>query len=235
MRLLYAVLAAMSAAAIILWAFRESLGPWAGAWMPNVGTSALAILITVAVVNRIVEHRERERKRPRVERALYDIGLDLRLLVSTLFSDYAFTHAATYSTPPLGTLAAIGHWVEGIPTADRPEWKGADADMPIALGRAFEFGRRLTEVRESDRDVLEPDLVAAMDDCTLAIQRALTVYRLGEGQHEDRIDEVAFSSFGQALRRFVPVFERYDDRWKEMPKLTADAADESHSHVVRED
>src|SRR5205823_4330465 len=177
-RWLYVALAAVAAAAIVLWSVRESLGPWAGAWMPNVGAGAATILITVAVVNRIIEQRERERIRPRLDRVLYGIGIDWRMYVESLANDYAQTHLHSFEPIPNGTIALIDHWLASQESEDAERLEVQDGGDPYPLTAAESLVTSLQRVRETDREVLEPDLIAAIDDLVEAARQGRTLYNL---------------------------------------------------------
>jgi hypothetical protein len=75
MLLLYVFLVSMAVGAVVIWSHPDWVGgKWATEWMPHIGTSAVTILVTIAVVDQIVRRQHSLPLRPRRERARRRIG-----------------------------------------------------------------------------------------------------------------------------------------------------------------
>lgn len=81
---------------------------------------AQTILVTVAVVNAILERRAKEQARDRVEQALRRVSGGFFSLGDALAWDYAALHGESYERPPNDLRGLLAHWKGGLATRDRP-------------------------------------------------------------------------------------------------------------------
>jgi hypothetical protein len=208
-------------------------------WATNVAVEAFSLAATVLIVEWVLRLERRAHLRPRVERVLYDIGLDFRLLMSSVILDYAATHLDTYRPLPSEAVAVLDQWIADHDREDEPRRPIRGETVPTLLLSATEFSQRLLWFRETDRDVMEPDLVRAIDDMTHRV--SLSRRMLGWQERSDReqrdVERIALAGFVRVLRDFAIVLRRYDDRWMKIMDLTIEAADatrEQHARARRE-
>ena len=94
---------------------------------------------------------------------------------------------------------------------------------------------QLEGYRERDREIMEPDFIAAIDEFGWSFQRALTLFRL---QHEPgsgdprAADRIALLSLIRGARSFAAVLARYAPEWMELPAIMREGA-RSHSEQIR--
>jgi len=112
LRSLAAFLTAIAAAAILT-AAKTS---WLSAWTPNIAAEALSLLLTIAVVDRVVARRQTEDARTRVEQALRRVSGGLHALTDFVVWDYNKMHQQTYLRPPNELRALLEHFIAGIET-----------------------------------------------------------------------------------------------------------------------
>jgi hypothetical protein len=212
------------------WRFSDALDDWA----PNVATEAMSIAITVLIVERIVRAEHRRRVRPRVERVVSRIGLDLRMFTGAVVIDYAGTHHSSFRSIPHTTEALLDFWLAEQSNEDAARQALEGEWLPMVLLEAREFVRHLQDVRERDLDVMEPDLVSALDDFQLRVAQAINLLGLAHGNTEDRDEtaRVAVRNVVTGARDFAAVFARYGPEWMRIPELTLKAA-ASHSRNSR--
>jgi hypothetical protein len=208
---LYVALGAVAALALTLWLARDFLGSWAADWTPNLGTEAIAILVTVAVVDRIVRGRERDRLKPRVDRAMRDVGTEFRNMVWVVASDYKFTHVKTFTALPETSLGVLDHWLENVDQEDA-ERPSLDTREPFALARALQVATSLRRSRDDDRDVLEPDVVAQIDAFEESVRVAEQFWWGYPEEPEERGRDVV-RQVVRVTRDLGEVLVRHDKQW----------------------
>jgi hypothetical protein len=193
-------------------------------WAPNIATEALSIAVTVAVVERIVD---RSRKAPLVERTLAHMKAEFARLVVAVALDYASTHRAR--AIPRDALALLRQWLDDQDTADLPHMP-LPPDEETLRDQAREFVRQVEQYEHRDKDMLEPDLRAAMRDLWGSLQHS--EYWERQMGHtvapKELVDPERLSyraligsahAFGEVLRRYAPasLFEvpEYAIEWAE--------------------
>lgn len=132
-------------------------------WMPNIATEALAIGVTIAVVERIVERERRRRVQPRVDRALGVLSSDYVKFARMAQFDYASTHLSSDLTEvPEDPLAMLKFWQErhGTETSSR----SLPGRRPLLLEEGITLVRKAQRIAEADRELLPSDLVIAIDN-----------------------------------------------------------------------
>jgi hypothetical protein len=108
------VLIAVSALAVAAAIFSNALDHWA----PNIAVEAIAIALTVAVIDRIIREREAARRKPRLDRAMRDVGSEFQMLVRLIALDYVRTHEETARAMPEESLQLLDQWLEDQGTED---------------------------------------------------------------------------------------------------------------------
>jgi hypothetical protein len=197
------------------------------AWTPNVATSALSIAITVTVVGWIVRHEARARVRPRVERTLYWMGLGFRGFLSAIVIDYAGTHDATFEPIPATAREMIELWLAEQEHEDVARVRSEGERLPMLLAEAREYVRELEDHRARDLDVLEPDLIRAIDDFGWHTAQATQLLGMAEqGLLNDRADteRVALMTVMQGAQQLTSALERYAPSWMTILEQTRAAA-----------
>jgi hypothetical protein len=89
---LAAALTVVAAAAIIL----DATTSFGRLWLPEIGTSALTLLATIVVVDRVLAQREKQLARPRIEQVLGRVQGNFHTLADFALFDYERLHRDTY-------------------------------------------------------------------------------------------------------------------------------------------
>jgi hypothetical protein len=202
-------LAAIAAVAIVLDATSALLSQWT----PNIATEAISLLVTIAVVDRIIDNRERLRMKPRVERALRDVGGDFRMLVRGIAWDYKATHVATFEPIPTTSLGVLDHWLANVGREDSERAIHGEDDLPAAVSQALHVATSLQRVRDNDKDVLEPEVVAAIDEFEEDARLAFAVYHGMPGASAGDRAREAIGLVVQATRNLGETLIRQDRQW----------------------
>jgi hypothetical protein len=212
MKVLYVGLIVVATTAL----FGHVIGSWAADWAPNVATEAIAILVTVAVVDRIVRGRERARLKPRVDRAMREVGLSFQWMTRMVAMDYAQTHRDTFEAVPADSLGVLDHWIQNADREDTGRRGLEDGDaIPIVVNVALDTAGSLKRSRDNDRDVLEPDVVAQIDDFEDGARMAYTIYL---GMNDVEVNErarIAIAEVVDTTHKLGETIIRHDPRWLE--------------------
>ena len=131
-------------------------------WTPNVVVGLFSIAVTVMIVQRIVRAEDRRRLRPRRDRAMYWLGLGIRGLVSAVAFDYALAHLESFRPLPTDAMALFDAWLDEQSTEDSDRSKLER--LELMLEEMHSFAGYAENTRMRDLDVLEPELVTAIDD-----------------------------------------------------------------------
>lgn len=218
------VLVVVAAVAIVLYDHHDLR-----AWTPNVATSALSIAITVTIVSWIVRHEARRRIQPRVERTLYWIGLGYRLFLSAILVDYAGTHHATFKPIPQSAPEVVELWLAEQEREDVPRHQPEGERWPMLVASAHEYVGELEDYRARDLDVLEPDLVRAIDDFRWHVAQAiqlLGMYEQAPLPEPRDTERVALMTVMQGARQLTTSLERYAPTWMTVLEPMRAAAEE---------
>src|SRR5438034_4765508 len=127
-RLLYVFLLAIALLAVWVWRSGQQSGRanWAQDWVPGIGTSAMTILITVAVVDRILGRRERLQRQRRLRSIVGDGFVNYGIYgawqthLNAVAGDYAEGHLNSYQRPRRDTLGLLRDWLDGQAAEDVP-------------------------------------------------------------------------------------------------------------------
>jgi hypothetical protein len=114
--------------------------------------------------------------KPRVDRALRDVGGEFRMLVRSIAWDYKATHVATFEPVPNTSLGVLDHWLANVDREDRARPAHGDDDLPLVVTSALNAATSLRRARDNDKDVLEPEVVAAIDEFEEDARLAFSVY-----------------------------------------------------------
>jgi hypothetical protein len=205
------VFTAVAGLAAVAWWLTEALDDWA----PNFAAEALSVAATIVIVERIVRHEDRERLRPRAESAMDALRQDFRSFLHIITVDYAGTHLHTFRPLPADALSFLDQWLADKDTQDACPAPIRTEDrvvVSLVLDGGIEFGKALVGWRELDREVMEPEVVRAIDDYVWhGAQHGATMYQLGGlGSSRAKAYMAAERAIVRAARAFGEVLARYD-------------------------
>ncbi len=206
------------------------------AWDPNIVVSAISIAITITVVSWIVRREAQKRIRPRVERTLYWMGLSFSGFLSAVITDYSGTHYKSFKPIPGKASEMLDLWLAEQENEDLPRRLLDGESLPMLILEAREFTRTLEEYRARDLDVLEADVVTAIDDFGWHTGQAVQLLGMvdqGLLGDQARTEGTALATIIQGTQKFVAGFEQYDPRWMRIRELSKASAAE-HSRRVGE-
>lgn len=206
---------------------------WLTAWMPNVVVGALTVALTITVIDRAFRREAQRRLKPRVDDALWRIGSNFRSLVFGVAIDYAATHVDNFKPIPADASAMMAHWLANADDANSASL-GAAGEEPLLIQEAESFVEPLEIIRERDREVLEPDLVRAMDEDTAAVRQSRMLIRMpyAPPANQPTNEQVAVRSVVVAAGQFIDVFGRYAPGSTEIRPQLRHAA-RAHNEQVR--
>jgi hypothetical protein len=226
--------AGLAGLAGLAWAFTEALDDWA----PNIAVEALSIAATITIVERIIRHEARERLRPRIESAMDGLRQEFLKFVHGLAWDYAATHLHTFRSLPRDALAFLDHWLAEKDAQDACQVPVPDdkrVEISYVLYEGLEMGNALRIYRELDRDVMEPEVVRAIDDYLWhGVQNGRTLYVIaGRSSDPGKGYATAETAIVRGARAFGEVLARNDPRGLiELDDQTRTAMQE-HSEYLR--
>jgi hypothetical protein len=228
------VFTSVAGLAVLAWWFTDALDDWA----PNFAAEALSIAATIVIVERIVRHEDRERLRPRVESAMAALRQEFRKFLHAITVDYAGTHLHTFRPLPADALSFLDQWLADKDAQDACPTPIRDDDrvvFSLVLHEGIELGKGLVGWRELDRDVMEPEVVRAIDDYVWhGAQHGATMYQLGGlGSTRATAHTTAEKAVVRAARAFGEVLARYDPRGRIVLEDLTLSAMEEHSEMLR--
>jgi hypothetical protein len=206
--------------------------------MPNVATALAVLAVTVSAVEWIVRREAQRRMRPRVEIVMTDLRLRLSSFAHSVAMEYGGTHLWTFRPIPKDVIAFLDHWLEECDRYDACDVREDGPPRSPVVDAAIELGRTLNAVRERDREVMEPELVRAIDDFLwrgvqhgLLFTQKLDSGHVGHERAESyRLGERVVVAEGKKL---IEVFTRCDGGRRLIFDDLALAATEQHSKVSR--
>jgi hypothetical protein len=200
-------LLAIAAVGLVLWFTAKGLQPWT----PPIVIGAITTAVTITIIDSAVRREARQRIQPRVNDVLSNIGLGFQSLMLAVVVDYAGTHLDAFRPIPSDAVAMLDLWVSQVDAEDKQREAVNDANEPLLLVEGRQYADRLERARERDREVIEPDLIRAIDDLTTSVAQARVLFALGERgtgrvgpQEASRIVVNAAKAFAPALRRYAP-------------------------------
>jgi len=224
----------VASVAVLTWWLTDALDDWA----PNAAVEALSIAATIVIVERIVRHETRARVRPRIESASDALRQEFHSFLYGITVDYAGTHLHTFRPLPRDALAFLDQWLADKDKQDacQTTLREDRGELPLVLHQGIELGKALRHYRELDREVMEPELVRAIDDYIWhGTQRGLLMYRLpADGTERGKRYVLAEAAIVRAARAFGEVLARHDPRGRlEFDDLTITAM-QMHSEGLRD-
>ncbi len=207
------------------------------AWTPNIATDAFFVAVTITVVERAIRREARRRLQPRVESVMYHTRMQMKMFASSVVIDYSGTHLHTFRPVEQDMLAFLEQWLADQDTKDACS-APIDSTYSLVVHAGTELANLLREMREHDREVMEPDLVRAMDDFLwLGAQhgRMSLAFAMDPSGH-DRPGSFALAehTIVREAKRLAEVLLLHDDRGRiTFEDLTLRAAEE-HSRHTRE-
>jgi hypothetical protein len=198
-------LCAIAIVAVLVFVFTNVLN----AWMPNVATSALTIAVTITVVDRLIRREEQQRLQPRIRGSLSQLS---RLVDDFARTDYIETHERTELGPGDDPLALFDRWLADDEDLPRRLPEGS---VPYVLADALELARQAKVIADADREILPPDLVAAIDELERKIRGVERVHQL---LHRSDVEQSEGSLTALRLAvaevsTFVSVYDRPNLAW----------------------
>jgi hypothetical protein len=197
-------------------------------WAPNIAVAAFGFALTLTVIAWIVRREGQRRIAPRVENAIYWMGLSFRGFIGAVTMDYAYVHGESFREIPADAREMFQQWLDDQDKEDVARQKLEDGRlMLVASGQ--EFAKDLDERRERDLDVLEPDLVRAIEDFQRQVGGAVQLcgfLRAGLLQDREKTEYTALRSVAQGGADFAAVFQNYGRSWMRILPLEKEAAQE---------
>jgi hypothetical protein len=184
---------------------RDTLAEWA----PNIAATSVGLAITITAVEWIVRKEARARLQPRVKPALQEMSLSLLFLTSAIMNDYAQTHRGIeVDDLPGETVGMCERWFRDRDREDKQRTYLSDDGQPFLIEAGREFAEQLADTRGRSFDVLEPDLVSAIDLACQELGFAIgevpgAAAGTGSGTRDALLGVVG------ATWRFADVFSRY--------------------------
>jgi hypothetical protein len=227
--------AGIAAFAVLMWWLADALDDWA----PNFAAEALSIAATLVIVERIVRHEARQRLMPRIESAMAALRSEFRRFLQSVTVDYAGTHLHTFRPLPRDAPDFLDQWLADKQTQDAcfsPRRVSDDPkELPLVLGAGEELGKALSHYRELDRDVLDAEVVRAIDDYLwMGVQWAGTRYHLADrgGGTVAEAHASAETTIVRQARALGGVIARHDPHGRiEFQDLTLTAMQEHSEHL----
>lgn len=130
----------------------------------------------------------------------------------------------------------LSFWLAEQASEDIPRQLLEGQTLPMLILEAREFTERLEEHRSRDLDVLEADLVAAIDDFRWHTSQAIQLLALVEQspRHDDeKAEGTALAMVVCGAQKFAAAFDRYNSHWMKVRDISKEAA-LVHSHRVGE-
>jgi hypothetical protein len=141
----------------------DALSNMFAGWVPNLGASAFEIAATILIVDRVFGREVARRNRPRVELVMSELRYALLTYADSVAQDYAATHVHNYRPIPREITAMFDQWIQESDTHDACTLLDG-ARLSLILADGTDLGASLRDLRESDREVMEPAIVRAIDD-----------------------------------------------------------------------
>jgi hypothetical protein len=203
-------------------------------WAPNIAVAAFGLAITITVVEWIVRNEARRRLKPRTEQVISRMRFDLTSLIEAIVIDYAGTHVDTFREIPASSMAMINQWLADQDREDQERQPLPGDTYPMLILEGMEFLRQLEIARSRDRDVMEPELVAAIDDINWHVSKARMFYGFAESDFGDpeKTKRSAVRLIVEGTKKFADVFVRLHGPTRDLLPLTKAAAKE-HSEKAR--
>ncbi len=224
------VLAAL--AGVGIWAWFEFKGGLRS-WTPNIVVGALTAAVTITIIDWAIRRESKQKLQPRVDDALYWIGLSSRGLVSTVAVDYASTHVNSFSPLPSDVVKLFQHWLDGRGTED--SLRSDSLDESLILEGSIELRQAIERTRERDREVLEPQLIREIDEFTRAVNYATWLASDAlrvPGDDTQAVARELSAGLVQSGIRFAEVFRQYAPVWMTVPEITR-VGSQAHSDQLR--
>lgn len=151
-------------------------------WMPHIAATAATIGLTITIVEVILRREAYERLRPRRERVLDEILMVFTPYLSAVASDYILRHPPSLARPAWtitdGTPAFLDLWLTE-PSSEDDSRRG-----PMLLAAAARSAEGLKRYRDTDLDVLPPNLVQAIDEFTSDVGLAQSVWTQAQSPYD---------------------------------------------------
>jgi hypothetical protein len=208
----------------VYWGRDDSLRTWG----PNIAVGAFALAATITIVEWIVRNETRRRLKPRTDQVISRMRFDLMSIIEAIVTDYAGTHVDTFREIPASPMAMIDQWLADQDREDQERQPLPGDTYPMLILEGMEFLRQLEIARSRDRDVMEPELVAVIDDMNWHVGKARMFYGFAESDLGDpeKAKRRAVGLIVEGTKKFADVFVRLHGPTRDLPQLTKAAAKE---------
>jgi hypothetical protein len=215
----------------VYWGRHDSLRTWG----PNIAVGAFALAATITIVEWIVRNETRRRLKPRTEQVISRMRFDLMSIIEAIVTDYSGTHVDTFRGIPEDPMAMIDQWLADQDREDQERQPLPGDSYPMLILEGMEFLRQLEIARSRDRDVMEPEVVAVIDDMSWHVGKARMFYGFAENDLGDpeRSKRRAVRLIVEGTKKFVDVFVRLHGPTRDILPLTKAAAKEQSEKTRR--
>jgi hypothetical protein len=224
--LLYLALMAIAIGALQLYRTGQA-GSWERDWGLNIGTSALTVLGTVAIVERIVKHESSIQRRRRLRFLMGDGFINYGLSgtwqthLMSIAGDYVYSHNNSYRQPPNGSIALLEFWLANQGAEDPPlplkerfdrasqiiKQASPDSLRPsraeTLLASAENLANELAKYRATDAEVLGDDVILAIDRCRADIRTLRVLFNHDLATISNTVKDAGSKSLGASRRRVL--------------------------------
>ena len=176
--------------------------------MANVATELAGIAITLAIVERIVQHEAAVRVRPLVSSALQGLSVALKEIAGWVAADYAETHRGNAQPMPMEVMALLELWTKEEDTGDTARSLDEEG-WPYAVAVAKAYEPDLEQIRRDHRDYLDPRLVAELDEF-LGSLRSARAFVVSSQRENDPIP--LRMSVGILVAALIPIVAAYEEQ-----------------------
>ncbi len=179
-------------------------------WAPTIAAGTFGTALTITFVAAIARRESRLRVKPRVDKAVFELASGFSTFARVVARDYI----ACYGFPeceelPENDLVVMCLWLEVEGNPQRAVRQIDDSGRPALARAAQDLAVCLESVRARCADVLEPDLVAAIDSTASALHNVHDHYPLDPANPLDDDESFVLMDLMFTVLRFAYVFAPY--------------------------
>jgi hypothetical protein len=206
------------------------------AWTPNIATDAFFVAVTITVVERAIRREARRRLQPRIESVMYHARMAVKMFASSIVIDYSGTHLHTFRAVERDMLEFFDQWLADADNKDACSMP-IDSTYSLVIHAGAELGNFLRDLRNLDREVMELELIRALDDYLwLGAQHGTMMLSFAmDPSGHDRPGSFAHAEQNvvREAKKFAEVLLRHDERGRiTFDDLTLRAAEEHSRHTA---
>jgi hypothetical protein len=193
---------AIQAAIVLLVAGGGAMAAWRATdadrldgWMPNIVVGLVFLAATITVFEWVLRRDATRRLGPRLERLREGLRLHIEGFCEIVAIDYQLRGGRV--ALPRDMLVFLDLWLADV---DRPDTDPRSPYVLPVIGLGVELEGALRKYRADDLDIMEPELVRAIDDF---VEKGAVVGRVLAGFSASESDEQATDSVRRAEEAFV--------------------------------